>query len=152
MFRWVLAAESSIEHLKSSPSSRPDLTYIAAWEGGKQALHSQHLACFAGGNFILGGRELERKEFIEFGLELVEGCYNIYNSSLTRIGPESFAWDESKVPEDQKEFYEKNGFYYTNAAYGLRPEVIESYYYAYRITGETKVSETFLLLFFFLQS
>lgn len=34
-------------------------------------------------------------------------------------------------------FCNQNGFYITDPLYDLRPEVIESFYYAYRITGNT---------------
>ncbi|KAF2432287.1 seven-hairpin glycosidase [Tothia fuscella] len=34
-------------------------------------------------------------------------------------------------------FYKGSGFWITNPTYNLRPEVLESYYYAYRITGNT---------------
>lgn len=42
---------------------------------------------------------------------------------------------------DQKEFYDKAGFFITNSAYGLRPEVIESFYYAYRATNNQMYRE-----------
>lgn len=45
------------------------------------------------------------------------------------------------VPMNQTAFYQQNGFFITNGYYDLRPEVIESYYYAYRITGDTKYQE-----------
>jgi mannosyl-oligosaccharide alpha-1,2-mannosidase len=43
--------------------------------------------------------------------------------------------------QDQAAFYQKNGFYITDSNYDLRPEVLESYYYAYRITGDPKYQE-----------
>ena len=43
--------------------------------------------------------------------------------------------------QDQTAFYEKNGFYITQPSYITRPEVIESYYYAYRITGDAKYQD-----------
>ncbi|OJJ34983.1 hypothetical protein ASPWEDRAFT_40122 [Aspergillus wentii DTO 134E9] len=135
--RWVAAANSSMHHLKSHPPSRPDLTFLASYEDGKYGLASQHLTCFDGGNFLLGGSVLNRQDFIDFGLELVNGCHDTYNETLTGIGPESFSWDASAVPADQKELYERAGFYITSGAYILRPEVIESFYYAYRITKNT---------------
>ena len=107
--------------------------------GGKFRLQSEHLACFNGGNFILGGQVLRRQDLIDFGLELVEGCYQTYHTTATQIGPEAFSWDDSLVPMNQREFYEKNGFFITNSGYNLRPEVIESYYYAHRATGDPKV-------------
>ncbi len=40
--RWVLAADSSIAHLASHPSTRPDLTFLAEFEGQKKIYESQH--------------------------------------------------------------------------------------------------------------
>jgi mannosyl-oligosaccharide alpha-1,2-mannosidase len=54
---------------------------------------------------------------------------------LTGIGPNGFSWDSSSVPRNQTEFYERAGFFITDSYYVLRPEVIESFYYAYRATG-----------------
>jgi mannosyl-oligosaccharide alpha-1,2-mannosidase len=138
--RWVAAAESTMAHLASSPSSRPDLTFLAIYNNGSYILESQHLACFAGGNFLLGGSVLKREDFIEFGLELVDGCHDTYAETATGIGPEVFSWDQKSVPVDQLAFYQRAGFYITAADYVLRPEVQESIYYAYRITGDQKVS------------
>ncbi|GFF23440.1 probable mannosyl-oligosaccharide alpha-1,2-mannosidase 1B [Aspergillus udagawae] len=134
--RWVAAAESSIEHLASHPESRPDLTFLATYNKGSLGLSSQHLACFDGGSFLLGGTVLDRADLIDFGLKLVDGCADTYHQTLTGIGPESFGWDEHSVPDDQREFYERAGFYIQSGAYILRPEVIESFYYAYRVTGK----------------
>ncbi|KAE8138133.1 putative mannosyl-oligosaccharide alpha-1,2-mannosidase 1B [Aspergillus pseudotamarii] len=134
--RWVKAAESSIEHLASHPSTRPDLTFLSSYNDGQYTLSSQHLTCFDGGSFLLGGTVLDRDDFIQFGLDLVKGCHETYNQTLTGIGPESFGWDPKKVPSDQKELYERAGFYVSSGAYILRPEVIESFYYAWRITGQ----------------
>lgn len=142
---WVLAADSTIEHLASHPSSRPDLTYLAGFNHTALTLESGHLACFDGGNFILGGLVLEEQKYIDFGLELVASCENTYNQTLTGIGPEGFGWDASKVPENQTEFYERAGFYTTSGYYILRPEVLESFYYAYRATGDRKYQDVRLL-------
>lgn len=84
---------------------------------------------------------MNRQDYIDFGLSLVDGCRATYTATKTQIGPEGFSWDASKVPTEQADFYEKNGFYITSADYVLRPEVIESYYYAYRMTGKQKYRE-----------
>lgn len=138
--RWVAAAESAMKHLASHPSTRPDLTFLATYHNGSYGYNSQHLTCFDGGSFLLGASVLDREDFRDFGLKLVEGCHATYAETVTNIGPESFSWNANSVPESQKDFYEKAGFYITNGAYILRPEVIESFYYAWRITGEHKVS------------
>jgi mannosyl-oligosaccharide alpha-1,2-mannosidase len=64
----------------------------------------------------------------------------------TGIGPEVFAYISSDgnftgdVPPtaDQLEFYNKHGYYITAPDYILRPEVLESNFYAYRVTGDPK--------------
>ncbi|KAH7070525.1 glycoside hydrolase [Paraphoma chrysanthemicola] len=139
--RWIVAADSSIQYLASHPSSRPDITFLAAFNGRTLDLTSQHLACFDGGNFILGGQVLARQDYIDFGLELVNGCHETYTSTATRIGPEIFSWNTARLPANQAAFYNASGFYITNPSYALRPEVIESYYYAYRATGDTKYQD-----------
>lgn len=88
---------------------------------------------------------LGRDDLIRFGLELVEGCHATYAATATRIGPELFGWDSSQVPDDQKAFYQENGFYIRSSGYNLRPEVIESYYYAYRATSNQKVGFFFFI-------
>jgi mannosyl-oligosaccharide alpha-1,2-mannosidase len=139
--RWVLAADSTIAHLTSHPQPRPDLTFVAMFNGQNLSLISQHLACFDGGNFILGGQVLGKQEYIDYGLELVNGCHETYIQTATGIGPEVFGWDASRIPANQSAFFEKAGFYITNGNYNLRPEVIESWYYAYRATGDTKYQD-----------
>ena len=51
-----------------------------------------HLGCFAGGNWILGGRLLRNDGIVQYGLELAESCINTYTSSASGIGPESFVF------------------------------------------------------------
>jgi mannosyl-oligosaccharide alpha-1,2-mannosidase len=102
------------------------------------------VACFDGGNFLLGGIVLNEQKYIDFGLALVTACEATYASTLTLIGPEGFGWSVNGtegVPADQIEFYKKAGFYITSSAYILRPEVLESFYYAYRVTGDQKYRE-----------
>ncbi|KAL2170210.1 hypothetical protein VTG60DRAFT_5078 [Thermothelomyces hinnuleus] len=149
--RWIAAADSSIKHLVSHPTTRPELTFLALWRGKELRFSSQHLACFHGGSFILGGLTLGEQAYTDLGLALVEGCHATYVGTATGIGPEVFAWQDSQLPlnasnnpsppRDQAAFYEKSGFWITNGHYVLRPEVIESYYYAYRATGDTKYQD-----------
>jgi hypothetical protein len=84
----------------------------------------------------LGGLVLNEQKYVDFGLQLVNACENTYNQTLTGIGPEGFSWNTSSLPADQQEFYERAGFYITDSRYILRPEVIESFYYAFRATGD----------------
>jgi mannosyl-oligosaccharide alpha-1,2-mannosidase len=139
--RWIAAADSTMQHLASRPSSRKDLTFLAQFNGQNLNFNSQHLTCFDGGNFLLGGLVLNREDYKAFGLALTAGCHATYTATATSIGPEQFSWVVDKgaearsVPQAQAAFYAKNGFWITSSPYILRPEVVESYYYAYRITG-----------------
>ncbi|KAI9839207.1 MAG: maturation of Asn-linked oligosaccharides protein [Sarea resinae] len=135
--RWTLAADSTIRNLSSHPSSRPDLTFLAMYDGPELDFESEHLTCFDGGNFILGGAVLDRPDYVSFGLELVNGCHDTYAATATGIGPEIFSWNTTTLPANQSAFYDAAGFWIEDAIYDLRPEVLESYYYAYRVTGNT---------------
>ncbi|KAF2092100.1 glycoside hydrolase family 47 protein [Saccharata proteae CBS 121410] len=144
--RWILAADSTIAHLASHPSSRPDLTFLAYYNNQSLVNVSEHLACFDGGNFILGGDVLGRQDYIDFGLALVDGCRDTYVSTATGIGPEIFSWNtsETDLPANDtadQQFYNAHGFYITDSVYDLRPEVLESYYYAYRWTKDKKYQD-----------
>ncbi|KAK6206634.1 glycosyl hydrolase 47 [Pestalotiopsis sp. IQ-011] len=152
--RWVAAIDSSIKYIASHPTSRPDLTFLAGWNNATSLSYSsQHLACFDGGNFILGGLILDRQDYVDFGIELVDGCHDTYASTATKIGPEIFDWQDSAVsanapnnpppPAAQTDFYAQAGFWIPDggADYILRPEVMESYYYAWRATGDTKYQD-----------
>ncbi|OJJ45633.1 hypothetical protein ASPZODRAFT_69265 [Penicilliopsis zonata CBS 506.65] len=139
--RWEAAVNSTMAHLTSHPASRPDLTFLATYNDGSYGLSSQHLTCFDGGSFLLGGSILERQDLIDYGLQLVDSCYDTYNETATGIGPEQFSWDSASVPSAQQAFYQRAGFYIQSGYYILRPEVIESIYYAYRITKDQKYQE-----------
>ena len=115
MRRWVAAADSTMAHLASHPSSRPDLTFLAMFNGKQLDDESGHLACFDGGNFILGGLVLNQQKYIDFGLQLVAACEDTYNQTLTGIGPESFSWNTSNIAANQVAFYQKAGFYITSS-------------------------------------
>jgi mannosyl-oligosaccharide alpha-1,2-mannosidase len=150
--RWILAVDSSIKYIASHPTSRPDLTFLSGWSSANKLVYSSgHLACFAGGNIILGGLTLDRQEYIDFGLAITDGCHETYVQTLTGIGPEGFAWKDSSVaanatnnpppPASESGFYAEAGFWITSSAYVTRPEVIESYYYAWRATGDSKYQD-----------
>ncbi|KAH9818688.1 family 47 glycoside hydrolase [Melampsora americana] len=140
---WKKAVGSSIKHLITT-SSLQNLTYLDEYwksEGGKRHTFS-HLACFAGGNWMMGGRVLNDPEILRYGTQLVETCMKSYTATKTGLGPEVFSFlppDDANA--DNAEFFKANGFYITNPQYMLRPEVIESAFYAWRITGEKKYQD-----------
>jgi mannosyl-oligosaccharide alpha-1,2-mannosidase len=143
---WLQAVGSSASsEISSHPYSRPDLTFLANWDGQDAILKSGHLACFAGGNWILGGLVLGNQTLIELGQNLTDSCSATYTSTLTGIGPEAWMWEDVNLFEgedvEEEEFIRDNGFNITDASYSLRPEVLESLYYAYRATGDKKYQD-----------
>ncbi|QPH11062.1 hypothetical protein C2857_002638 [Epichloe festucae Fl1] len=149
--RWVTAVDSTIAHLVSHPTSRKDLSFLSSYNGQKTNPSSQHLASFAGGNFILGGIVLNQDKYKEMGIKITESYYETYVQEAAGIGPEGFRWVDSALPADapnnkpppasQTDFYKKAGFYTTSGYYILRPETLESLYYSYRLTGDTKYQD-----------
>ncbi|KAL0259795.1 hypothetical protein SLS55_005535 [Diplodia seriata] len=151
--RWVTAVESSIKYLESHPTSRPDLTFLAFHNGSRIVGYSEHLACFDGGSFILGGLVLQEQRYVDFGLKLVDGCEAIYNQTLTGLGPDVFRWDpaatnstnqtisRTPIPANQTSFYQRAGFWIEDGGYGIGPEALESFYYAYRATGDRRYQD-----------
>lgn len=140
--RFIEAADSTIAHLLSSPSSRPDLTMAGAYAGKAVSNYSEQLACFIGGSFILGSTTLDKPEYLKYGLDFCEFCANGYRYAPVGIGPIIYSWNltELAYPQftNQTEFYEKSGWFIDdNSAFlnGQAPEAIESWYYAYQVTG-----------------
>jgi mannosyl-oligosaccharide alpha-1,2-mannosidase len=68
--RWVAAADSTIDHLASTPVGHPDITFLGQYDAqaGVFIPLSGHMECFAGGNFLLGGLALEEQRYTNFGL------------------------------------------------------------------------------------
>ncbi|KAI9678493.1 MAG: hypothetical protein M1829_002091 [Trizodia sp. TS-e1964] len=157
--RWVQAALSMKEHLiskslrtKTSPKSH---SFIGSWMDGQLVPSMTHLACFIPGNLLYGGRYVGNEEIFNLGLDTLEACRHTYHSTPTGIGPESFQWYPTNwtetaietadhrlrplyAPPDQQALtnVHKNGFWATVPSYSLRPEYLESVFYAWRLTGE----------------
>ncbi|EJD51241.1 seven-hairpin glycosidase [Auricularia subglabra TFB-10046 SS5] len=143
--KWKQAIDSSIKYL-AQRTTVGNWLIMADMDEQKRIRHvNSHLACFVGGNFIMGGRLLNNNTIFKTGLELTDGCTNTYSSTATGIGPEGFAfigkdgnYTGRDITPEQIAFNDKHGFYIRSSAYILRPEVMESNFYAWRATGNTK--------------
>ena len=141
--RWIEAADSTIEYLISHPSSRPDLTFPGVFAGKVISNYSEQLACFVGGNFILGGTALNEPKYLKYGLLFSEFCANGYRYAASGIGPILYSWDTELLAtppfKNQTALYDRAGWFIPdNTAFfnGQAPEAVESWYYAYQVTGE----------------
>ncbi|XP_075410734.1 mannosyl-oligosaccharide 1,2-alpha-mannosidase IA [Tenrec ecaudatus] len=108
------------------------LTYIAEWKGGLLEHKMGHLTCFAGGMFALGadGAPASRAQhYLELGAEIARTCHESYNRTYVKLGPEAFRFDGGveAIATRQNEKY-----------YILRPEVVETYMYMWRLTHDPK--------------
>ncbi|KAK1756787.1 family 47 putative glycoside hydrolase [Echria macrotheca] len=108
----------------------------------------QHLSCFTGGMFALGGRLFDIPKHVAIGERLARGCAWAYDAFPTGVMPEIFgvvpcdsidkrcSWDE-KLWDKEGDLRLRKGL--SNARdcrYILRPEAIESIFILYRITGK----------------
>ena len=107
---------------------------------------SQHLSCFVGGMFALGGRLFNREDHIELGTKLTRGCIWAYNAFPTGVAPEIFnlfacdslsncEWDEKRWERYGDQRLPKGIKNARDPSYILRPEAMESVFVLYRITG-----------------
>ena len=132
---------------------------------------AQHLGCFAGGMFALGGKLFSNEQHVEIGQKLTDGCIWAYESMTAGVMPEIAHFTPCDSREDclwnatkwQESILERAGL----AAAGtksaeeiinerdlqqgyvsiddprfiLRPEAIESVFILFRITGDEKYRE-----------
>ncbi|KAM0560212.1 hypothetical protein ACHAO7_000108 [Fusarium culmorum] len=107
---------------------------------------SQHLTCFTGGMFALGGKLLGIEEHVKIGERLARGCGWAYKVFPTGMMPEIF--NLLACPSLEPCVYDKerwnpprddipSGFRHArDPRYLLRPEAIESIFIMYRITAD----------------
>ncbi|XP_039101969.1 mannosyl-oligosaccharide 1,2-alpha-mannosidase IA [Hyaena hyaena] len=124
-------AVQAIETHLIRKSSR-GLTYIAEWKGGLLEHKMGHLTCFAGGMFALGADDAPtglNQHYLQLGAEIARTCYESYNRTFMKLGPEAFRFDGGveAIATRQNEKY-----------YILRPEVVETYMYMWRLTHDPK--------------
>ncbi|ORY13730.1 glycoside hydrolase [Clohesyomyces aquaticus] len=119
---------------------------------------SEHLSCFIGGLFALGGRLFENEEYLQTGAKLARGCVYAYKAFPTGIMPERYnmvlcpdnkqcKWSDTRWATERdkrKEWKDHLPLGFTtakDARYILRPEAIESVFVLWRITGKEEFRE-----------
>jgi len=117
--------------VKTSVQNR--LLYIAESNNDQAQNVVGHLACFAGGMFAIGAHtrpnNTNAARDAEIGRNFTNTCHESYIRTNSHIGPEVFRFNDNL--EAEAEFDSDKG-------YILRPEVLESYFILYRITGDRK--------------
>uniref|UniRef100_A0A9J8CIS4 alpha-1,2-Mannosidase n=1 Tax=Cyprinus carpio carpio TaxID=630221 RepID=A0A9J8CIS4_CYPCA len=111
------------------------LTYVAEWRGGILDHKMGHLACFSGGMIGIGaddGPAEQKQHYLDLAAEITHTCHESYSRSATKLGPEAFRFDAGA---------EATATRLSDRYYILRPEVIESYMYMWRLTHDPKYRE-----------
>ncbi|KAI9663155.1 MAG: maturation of Asn-linked oligosaccharides protein [Bathelium mastoideum] len=159
---WLQAVQSTIEYIALHPYNFPDLTFISELDvNGTITETMDDYSCFAGGNFLLGCKALDMPELCDLGIAAADGCHQTYNTTLTGLGPLYWGWYNSSneqydPTEDNdaaaRKFAAEYGYFieYQDETWADFPESIESWFYAYRITGDQRwadyVWEVFLAI------
>lgn len=69
---------------------------------------------------------------MEVAKEITKTCHESYIRTTTKLGPEAFRFTEGVEARSLKS---------SEKYYILRPEVVESYFYLYRLTKDNKYRE-----------
>lgn len=169
---YIHAANTIQQHLLFRPMTpeNADILFSGTVDVGitdKPTLNpeSQHLTCFVGGMFALGGRLLSIPEHIEIGARLARGCAWGYQAFSNGILPEIFklvpcqslehcTWDEERWQSYARAATNHagtplpRGFRHArDPRYILRPEALESLFVLYRITGAEEFREAAWTMF-----
>ncbi|KAI1130151.1 family 47 glycosyl hydrolase [Nemania abortiva] len=113
---------------------------------------AQHLACFVGGMFGLGGKLFNIPDHVVIGEKVTRGCVWAYGAMPSGMMPEICGFipcpTKEACPWEGETFSDRRGQTlpkgFENARdphYILRPEAIESVFYMYRITGDIEYQE-----------
>ncbi|KAH8179150.1 glycosyl hydrolase family 47 domain-containing protein [Sarocladium implicatum] len=113
---------------------------------------SQHLTCFVGGMFGLGGKLFEIDDHVSIGERLARGCGWAYKSFPAGVMPEIFQlimcdsmseckWNQEMWDNEGARRLPKGFMGARDAKYILRPEAIESIFLLYRMTGKADLQD-----------
>ncbi|CAJ2500650.1 Uu.00g035030.m01.CDS01 [Anthostomella pinea] len=152
------AMDTAIEHLLYRPMlpDQDDILFTGnvyvSGAGPRLTAESQHLGCFVGGMFGLGGKLFEIPEHVAIGEKITKGCVWAYDAMATGIMPEIFnllmcdtldpcEWDEGEYQRDGAKDLKKGFKNARDPRYLLRPEAIESVFLMYRMTGSPEYQD-----------
>ncbi|KAK5943210.1 hypothetical protein PMZ80_004216 [Knufia obscura] len=156
---WAQAVLSTVDNTLVSPYDWPDLTFVQRGDAfGSPKYTMDTYTCFAGGNWLYGATYLlnynpnhpDLQSFITSSLSLISTCNHLYNTTTSGLAPAKISWFNSTF-QTTNATWESNGTYQASAQsrgyfildaqYDSFPETIESIWYAWRITGDTKYKD-----------
>ncbi|KAK8000300.1 glycoside hydrolase family 47 protein [Apiospora arundinis] len=126
--------------------------YVSSQDGPELEAEGQHLGCFVGGMFALGGKLFNIPEHLKYAEKIARGCAWAYNAFPSGIMPETFTlypcpslepcpWEEDLWIATGDKRFPKGFKNVMDPKYILRPEAIESLFFMYRMTGNVEYQE-----------
>ncbi|KAM0250201.1 hypothetical protein ACHAQJ_008744 [Trichoderma viride] len=152
------AMDAAVQNLLFRPMvpDHDDILFSGEFRAGKTTggleTDSQHLTCFVGGMFALGGKLFQIDDHVNIGERLARGCGWAYGRFPTGIMPEIFSmvpcqtleacvWDEERWKRLGGKSLPKGFTHAQDRRYILRPEAIESLFVLYRVTGKADLQD-----------
>ncbi|CAD0113795.1 unnamed protein product [Aureobasidium uvarum] len=136
--RWLVAADSTIRSIGSHPYGHPEWTLLPSWNGENLQNSMESLSWFAGGDFILGGMVTDNQTLVDYGRSIANAAGAIYNPTKTGLGGEFVTWDTICEASGSNPCDPHDSIQISDGRFRLRPEVLETWYYAYRATQDEK--------------
>lgn len=120
---WRTSVDSMNRYLRSETANGK--VYLAEFEEHYKLLQSGELVCFMPGNLLLGARYLKDETIETFAHEIMNSCYDVWNTP-TGLAPETWSWidkDQSmeSYPEHMQKMMVRDGFVSQDTGYDLRP-------------------------------
>ncbi|KAH9814422.1 family 47 glycoside hydrolase [Melampsora americana] len=115
---WQLIGDDAVDYISYwQQAVDSSITHLLKWSPDKKHPYLVEYSANEGGisNFMTHLACFAR-------LKMAETCYDSYNSTKSGLGPDSFSYNEN--------------LYAINSEFILRPEVVESIWYAWRLTGD----------------
>ncbi|KAL3883745.1 hypothetical protein ACJMK2_029979 [Sinanodonta woodiana] len=110
--------------------SKSGLVYFGELKSGRIEHKMDHLGCFCGGMLAMGAEGSDNKDkYLQLGADIANTCHESYIRAATHLGPEAFRFDG----DTEAKSIRQNEKYYI-----LRPEVLETHFYMWRLTKEQK--------------
>eukprot|EP00750_Incisomonas_marina_P021880 INCI4780.3.p1 GENE.INCI4780.3~~INCI4780.3.p1 ORF type:complete len:846 (+),score=129.67 INCI4780.3:511-3048(+) len=144
--RAIIEAEQTLVHQGTGPKK---LRYIAGTNHGSDM---EHLSCFLPGALWLAAHNsipptlsetFEAAQCTQLAEDLMFTCWQMYDQTATGIGPEQVQFSQSRSLRSAvglgggKDFSVSKAMPWST----MRPEVVESLYVAFHLTGDTKYQD-----------
>ncbi|KAJ1668642.1 hypothetical protein IW140_002070 [Coemansia sp. RSA 1813] len=136
----------SVEALRSYAvaESSNNHTFTGFVDGTKFYPSADTFTNFIPGTLALASKIVGSDTYFSLAVDLLEGGYSVFDEMPSTLGAESIQFVRKNVPSDyqalssqaERNQVDKYGFVLQRPYYVLRPELIESLYYMYRLTGD----------------